>query len=173
MPSEFVVALLDPQGREVDGRSWDGRFDVSVQEPESLEALVARWLSEGEHGQLEYKQTLKEPKTRTSLAETIAAFANGVGGVVLVGVDDEGTPVGYDATKASDQVTNTVFELITEPPDFRMREARIDGKPIIVVQVEASLPHRRPHQVKGRVMVRAFATTRPATPAQLRELVSG
>ena len=64
---------------------------------------MARWLGEGEHGQLEYKQTLKEEKTRVSFAETVAAFANGAGGVVLIGVDDEGRPVGYSVPKAKDQ----------------------------------------------------------------------
>jgi hypothetical protein len=170
VPVEFVAVLVDPRGYEVDRRSWDERFDLSPQEPESLDALVARWLSEGEHAQLEFKQTLKERTARVSFAETIAAFANGAGGAVLVGVNDEGVPVGYGPAKAADQITNTIMELVEERPDFDVTEVAVRDKPIVVVRVAPSAPQRRPHQVRGRVMVRALATTRAATPGQLRML---
>jgi hypothetical protein len=173
VPAELIAILVDPEGREIDRRSWDEHFDLPAKEPESLEALVVRWLGEGEHVQLEYKETLKEAKARTSFAETAAAFANGAGGTVLIGVDDEGVPVGYDAPKTADQVTNTITELVEEAPDFDVRDVQIEGKPIIVVTVTPSMPLRRPHQVKGRVMVRALATTRAATPAQVRALSTG
>jgi ATP-dependent DNA helicase RecG len=133
---------------------------------------VARWLTEGEHEQLEYKQTLKEPSTRTSFAETVAAFANGNGGAVLVGVDDEGRPVGYTAAKARDQVANVLADLIEEPPTVEVHEVQISDRPVVVVIVSPSAPHRKPHQVKGRVMLRALGTTRQATPAELRQLLS-
>lgn len=170
VPAEFAVVLVDPGGMEVDRRVWNEQFGRPTQEPGSLDAFVARWLTEGEHGQMEYKQTLKEPKARTSFAETVAAFANGIGGTVLVGVDDEGQPVGYSAPKARDQVTNIVANLVEESPTIDVQEVEIDGCPLVVVMVAASGPYRKPHQVKGRVMVRALGTTRQATPAQLRQL---
>jgi hypothetical protein len=173
VPAELIAVLVDSQGREVDRRSWDERYDTSPQEPESLEALVVRWLGEGEHVQLEYKQTLKDRKARTSFAETVAAFANGMGGAVLVGVSDEGEAVGYGVPKAADQVTNMIAELVEEQPDFEVAEVTVEGKPIIVVRVAPSPVLKRPHQVGGRIMVRALATTRAATPAQARMLTGG
>lgn len=172
VPAVLVVVLVDPEGREVDRHSWDGRFDLPSGEPEDLGALVARWLEEGEHTQLEYKQTLKEANTRLSFAETVAAFANGAGGAILVGVDDEGRPVGYDAVKPKDQVTNMIADLVEEVPHFDVAEVEIGGSPIVVVRVAGSPPQRLPHQVKDRVMVRASATTRAATPPQLRRLIA-
>jgi hypothetical protein len=170
VPAELAVVLVDSDGMEIDRRAWNERFGRPAEDPGSLDALVARWIGEGEHGQLEYKQTLKEPKTRTSFAETVAAFANGIGGTVLVGVDDQGQPVGYSAPKARDQVTNIVADLVEESPTIDVQEVEIDGCPLVVVMVAASGPYRKPHQVKGRVMVRALGTTRQATPAQLRQL---
>ncbi len=172
VPAEIVVAMVDAEGQEIDRRSWNEQFGRPTQEPGSLDAFVARWLTEGEHEQLEYKQTLKEASTRTSFAETVAAFANGAGGTVLVGVDDEGRAVGYTAAKARDQVANIVGELVEETPNLDVQEVEIDGRPLIVVMVAPSAPHRKPHQVKGRVMVRALGTTRQATPAQLRQVTS-
>jgi hypothetical protein len=172
VPAELVVALVDSLGFEIDRRSWDEQFGRPMEEPGSLEGLVARWLGEGEHGQLEYKQTLKEQKTRVSFAETVAAFANGAGGALLLGVNDEGAVVGYGPEKAKDLVTNTISELVVERPNCEVVELDFEGKPIIVVRVAASAPQSRPHQVKGRTMVRAIGTTRPATPAEIRELTA-
>jgi Putative DNA-binding domain len=172
VPAELVVVLVDPDGHEVDRRSWDDRFDSSSEEPEDLGALVSRWLGEGEHAHLEYKQTLKEAKARLSFAETVAAFANGAGGAILIGADDEGRPVGYDAAKAADQVANVIAGLVEEEPHFDVTEVEIGGRPIVVVRVAPSPPQRLPHQVRGRVMVRALATTRAATPGQLRRLIA-
>jgi hypothetical protein len=172
VPAEIVVALVDGAGRETDRRSWNEQFGRPAEPSGSLEAVVARWLTEGEHEQLEYKQALKEPSTRTSFAETVAAFANGNGGTVLVGVDDEGRPVGYTAAKARDQVANVLADLIEAPPTVEVHEVQISDRPVVVVMVSPSAPHRKPHQVKGRVMLRALGTTRQATPAELRQLLS-
>jgi hypothetical protein len=172
VPAELVVALVDGLGFEIDRYSWNEQFGRPMEEPDSLAGLVARWLGEGEHGQLEYKRTLKEPKTRVSFAETVAAFANGAGGAVLLGVDDEGAVVGYGPEKAKDLVTNTIAELVEERPGFDVVELDFEGKPIVVVRVAASAPQQRPHQVRGRTMVRALATTRPATPAEVRGLTT-
>mgnify|MGYP001551035035 CR=1 FL=1 len=94
VPAELAVILVDLEGDEIDARSWDEQLSRSIEEPVSFEGLVARWLSEGEYQQLEYKQTLKEEKTRVSFAETVAAFANGLGGTGRLGVDDQGAGVG-------------------------------------------------------------------------------
>lgn len=68
--------------------SWDQRFALPEEEhqPASLHGVVLRWLAEGEHQQLEYKRELTVKQTRVSMAETVAAFANGIGGTILVGV---------------------------------------------------------------------------------------
>jgi hypothetical protein len=173
IPAELVAILVDVEGSEIDRCSWSNRFDRPVTEPESLEGLVVRWLSEGEHGQLEYKQELQEKKTRVSFAETVAAFANGAGGAVLVGVNDEGAPIGYGISKTNDQVTNIIVDLVEEKPHFEVRKVQIDGKPIVVVRVAPSLPQHRPHQVKGRIMVRTQGTTRQASPSEVRRMTSG
>jgi hypothetical protein len=171
VPAEIVVALVDRDGSETDRRAWNEQFGRPAEESGSLDAVVARWLTEGEHEQLEYKESLKERTTRTSFAETVAAFANGNGGTVLVGVDDEGRAVGYTAPKARDQVANVLADLVEEPPTVEVLDVWINERPLVVVMVAPSPPHRKPHQVKGRVMLRALGTTRQATPAELRQLL--
>jgi very-short-patch-repair endonuclease len=68
--------------------------------PEELEALI----STGEGERLEFKETLRwdvvqnqiNKKLEDVVVKTIAAFANGVGGTLLIGVRDDGTTAGLD-----------------------------------------------------------------------------
>lgn len=174
VPADFVVTLV-ADGQQVDLRSWDERFGRPEEEEQagSLDGLVSRWLAEGEHEQLEYKLELEDNQTRVSFAETVAAFANGTGGTILVGVDDDGTPVGYAGNKRADQITNIIGNLVSELPQFIVRETLVERRLILVVSIRASPLHIKPHQVRGRVMVRTWGTTRPATPAQLRQMMAG
>jgi predicted HTH transcriptional regulator len=172
VPAEFVAALVDSDGEEVDRQVFDRRHHAPMDFLETLEASVGRWIQEGEHVQLEFKRELSE-KANLSFAETIAAFANGAGGVILIGVDDQGAAVGWRSRKPVDQITNIVADLVDEIPAIDVDEIVIDDKPIVVVRVLTSPAPRRPHLVRGRVMVRVNATTRAASAAQLRELAAG
>lgn len=172
VPAEFLAVLIDPDGEEVDRRVFDRRFRVVAEDPEALEESVVRWIEEGEHAELEYKRELNE-KANRSFAETVAAFANGGGGAILVGIDDDGTTIGWRTQKPRDRVTDIVAGFVEETPVFHVDEIRIEGKPIVVVRVAPSTPGRRPHLVRGRAMIRINATTRPANPAQLRNLTAG
>lgn len=172
VPAEFVAALLDPDGEEVDRRVLDPRIDVAAEDPETLETSVAGWIAEGEHTRLEYKRELNS-KANLSFAETVAAFANGAGGAILIGVDDDGTVIGWDAEKPLDRVTEIIAALVEEKPLFDLHELRSDGRPVIVVRVASSPLGSRPHLVSGRAMVRLNATTRRANAAELRALTAG
>lgn len=172
IPAEFVAALVDSDGEEVDRHVFDRRHHVPTDSLETLEASIGRWIEEGEHARLEYKRELSE-KANLSFAETVAAFANGAGGVILIGVDDRGTAVGWRSRKPVDQITNIVADLVDEIPAIEVDEIVIDDRPIVVVRVPPSPAHRRPHLVRGRAMVRINATTRAASAAQHRELTAG
>lgn len=173
LPAELTAVLVGPEGAEVDRRTFDRHLHASVVNAEAPEEAVTRMSEEGEHVALEYKRELDQPKVRRSFAETVAAFANGSGGTILVGIDDDGSVVGWGVEKPGDQITTMLADLIEEMPDLNIEEVRVDNKPITVVQVTPSPPHRRPHLVGGRAMVRVNATTRTATAAQHRELASG
>jgi hypothetical protein len=68
--------------------------------PVSLEDMIA----EGESDQLEFKATLRwdrkegvvNKKLEDVVIKTVAAFANSQGGTLLIGVDDQGQPLGLD-----------------------------------------------------------------------------
>jgi hypothetical protein len=71
----------------------------------SIEVLI----SEGESDELEFKSSLRwdyaqqfmNKKLEDVILKSVAAFANGQGGTLLIGVDDSGTPLGLEHDYAS------------------------------------------------------------------------
>jgi len=67
-------------------------------------AEMERLIAEGEHERLEFKQTLcwdivlnqRNKKLEDVVIKTVAAFTNGVGGTLLIGVNDDGIVTGLD-----------------------------------------------------------------------------
>lgn len=93
----------------------------------------------GEDATIEFKRALPH---RNSLADEIAAFANAQGGMILIGVDDNGEIVGIELKKL-DNVEKTVVEICNdwiEPtvPIFT-EKLRLDGKNLLKIYVSPSL----------------------------------
>ncbi|WP_197037888.1 MULTISPECIES: ATP-binding protein [Actinomycetes] len=67
-------------------------------------ASVAALMAAGESARVEFKSTArvnlrsgeKDAKMEQVIVKTVSAFLNGDGGTLLIGVDDEGTPLGLD-----------------------------------------------------------------------------
>ncbi len=139
------------------------KFEYS---PENIKNLVL--MGEGER--LEFKQEL--PKNRVELAETIVAFANNRGGIILLGVDDNGRIVGVSNMKSKDTIYNIVRSYC-DPPDIEMKieKVRVNDKPIIIIEVKEG--DNKPYLVKDRgVFIRAGATDRIASRAELDKFYS-
>ncbi|WP_083856758.1 AlbA family DNA-binding domain-containing protein [Nitrolancea hollandica] len=170
MPAELWALLVDLKGKVLDRSGWSASSGMRPQVAGSLTARVERWLTEGEHGQLEYKQKLGEDKAKRSFAETVAAFANGAGGIILVGVDDDSTVVGYDVPKAQDQIVDLIRNRVVESVAVEVDRVEVEEKPVYVVTVSPGDPDAKPYRCGGRVMIRALGTTREATTREIRML---
>jgi hypothetical protein len=172
VPAEMSVVLLAPGGALLDQRGWSEQFGQPPADDADLQGLATRWLAEGESATVEFKQDLNSDSVRRSFAETIAAFANGIGGVILVGVTDDAQIVGYKTDKTADQITNIARNLVVEPVTVQTHEITLGDGYIQVVVVPSGDPHRKPYRCRDRVMVRANATTRPATTFEIRAFSS-
>lgn len=171
IPAHMSIVVMDRDGRILDRREW-GPEDRDRPRAVSVSAeQILRWISEGESATLECKQDLGSESVRRSLAETVAAFANGSGGVVLLGVTKEYEVVGYDPDfSVADQVTNLIDDLVREPPALRVDRVPVEGTAVHVVTVDASDPDRRPHMVGGHAYHRANSRTRVGYPGEIRRM---
>jgi hypothetical protein len=172
VPAEMSIALLTPSGALLDQRGWSEQFGQPPADESDLQGLATHWLAEGESATVEFKQDLNSDPARRSFAETVAAFANGIGGVILVGVTDDAQIVGYKTDKTADQITNIARNLVVEPVAVRTHEITLSERYVQVVVVPSGDPHRKPYRCRDRVMVRAGATTRPGTTFEIRAFSS-
>ena len=66
------------------------------EQPPLTEAALLQRVALGEHTRQQFKRTFSSPD---ALAAELAAFANSGGGTLLIGVNDDGSLAGLDATE--------------------------------------------------------------------------
>jgi predicted HTH transcriptional regulator len=77
--------------------------------PKELLELIAK----GESSTLEFKRKISSPE---KVAKEICAFANTLGGLLIIGVDDDGSIVGVESEKADVDTIQHICEFIISPP---------------------------------------------------------
>ena len=127
----------------------------------------------GETTEYEKKVALETKKPK-SWCKTISAFANGKGGKLIFGVDDNDVIVGLaDMKKDSEDISEIIKTHLNPIPKFDMSLNNVDGKDIIVVEVFAG--EQTPYYYDGDGQLIAFLRVGnesvPASPIELQELV--
>lgn len=130
-----------------------GEFELS---PESIEKII----EQGENDNLEFKVEIS--KNRDELVETMVAFANSEGGIILLGIEDNGVIRGVpdsEAQKIEERITNLNTEYCEPPVQFRTNSFVIHERNVIAVVVNKG--NARPHWLKNRgPMIRRGSTDR-------------
>lgn len=88
----------------------------------------------GEGKTLEYKRNADSLPT---ILKSVIAFANTAGGILLIGIEDDGEIVGLEhADKVEEQLANSIANRIKPQlfPDFNITQ--VDGKAILSIQIE-------------------------------------
>lgn len=122
---------------------------------EQLDALILQ----GENERVEFKPSLANGE---DIAETVIAFANGTGGIIVVGVDDRGNLLGFAGQQSENSVRNFLRHHCEPPINPRVYAAEVGGKSVLVIDVAEGLD--KPYTLRGRgVIVRSGSTDRAAT----------
>jgi len=128
-------------------------------------------IKQGEGQTIEFKDDRIHPR---SLAQTLAAFAAADGGVVLIGVADDGSIPGVSNFKRV--CDNLVYEAAgrnhCEPQIQPMGIEKVeieDGKIVAAVTVPADFETL--HSVAGKYFLRIGSRNEPLTPRELRRLM--
>ena len=110
---------------------------------DSLREILER-IQLGEDSTTEFKSELPHSN---SLADEISAFANGGGGIILVGVNDKDgiVGVGQNLDKYEKKVVEVCSSSIKPAVDVITKKIQIDGKPILKIDIPRSLyVHKSP-----------------------------
>lgn len=135
---------------------WGNRDDRIEFKTEGL--WVQNIISNGENETVEFKAMISGDKK--SVIKTASAFANGLGGVFLVGVEDDGNICGCDVKKEENRLIEW-FEKDCDPPVSAMFEKiKIGDKEILIVKIEKSKNGLHQLREDGAYYIRRGSTTR-------------
>lgn len=108
--------------------------------PRELRDLIA----EGESSTLEFKRKISSPK---KIAKEITAFANTIGGYLLIGVDDDGTIYGIESEKSDIDLVEQACNFCIIPPVQPIIEVvNIYDLDVLVVYIPESIS--KPHKLE-------------------------
>ncbi|NLO18703.1 MAG: PCI domain-containing protein [Ignavibacteria bacterium] len=101
-------------------------------------------ISAGESSTVEFKRKISSD---VKIAKEIAAFANTLGGWLIIGVDDNGTVIGVESEKADVDEIKKICGFFIEPTiEPKIEIIQIFRLDIIAIYIEKSA--YRPHKVK-------------------------
>jgi Putative DNA-binding domain len=156
------------------GPSWaQAGVEVEVDAATRLAVVIAG----GEGATTEFKRELPAGNQRAiqRAIKSVAAFANGDGGTIVYGVDDEGAAVGLgdlSLREAADRLTNILSDYVRPLPHFAVDV--VARAQVIVVTVDAGIETPYGVGTSDRDIVyyvRRGATTFPAAPGDVRAMV--
>ena len=168
-PDSLYVALVSKTDNEIlDSRryysSWESLPKGVVIDIPEYE--IRELIRHGETETVEFKEKIGKPE---ELAETVVAFANGRGGIILLGVDDHSKVVGLAEVRYEDTITNILRSHCTPQIKCEISRRQLDEKDIIVIRVEEG--RDKPYFVRERgPYIRANATDRIATRYEMDEI---
>ena len=114
--------------------------------------MIDRWIAEATACDFKVALEVKKPK---SWLKSVSAFANGIGGTLFFGIDDDRNVVGLsDAQTDAETISRLMKERITPYPSFVLAPARENGKDILVLSVSAG--HATPYYYKADGIMEAY-----------------
>lgn len=136
--------------------------------------IIEQRLRLGEDSRTEFKSTLQGGLDRKNLAGEIAAFANGGGGQIFLGVEDDGTPTGVGTIREADrmmlQVVQACQTMVHPAIWCPVVKVEVEGKLLLVVDVPASSPDR-PYRADHIFYIRDASMKREARRDELLRML--
>ena len=121
----------------------------------------------------DYKVMLEESKPKSWL-KSVSAFANGLGGSLFFGVDNEGKVKGLiDIQYVGEKISESINDRMDPLPDFEMIPCRVDGMDVLQLKVSAGnyCPYYYVGDGQRVAFVRKGSQSVPATAEEMVRLV--
>lgn len=97
--------------------------------------MIDKWIAEATECDFKVALEIKKPK---SWLKSVSAFANGIGGTLIFGIDDNRNVVGLtDAQADAEAISRLIKERISPYPNFILVPERKDGKNILILTVSS------------------------------------
>ena len=114
--------------------------------------MIDRWIAEATECDFKVALEVKKPK---SWLKSVSAFANGIGGTLFFGIDDDRNVIGLsDAQTDAETISRLIKERITPYPSFVLAPERENGKDILVLSVSSG--RSTPYYYKADGIMEAY-----------------
>jgi ATP-dependent DNA helicase RecG len=127
-------------------------------------------LQQPEDEQLDFKRDMS---SLNGIVKDICAFANTVGGILVIGVEDDRRVVGLDdAQQAEEQLMNVLSDRLEPRPTVQVRHASHNGADVLLVSLafQAGPVHLKKKPLDEGTYGRYGSTSRVVDPGRLAEL---
>lgn len=135
----------------------------------------ATLIQAGESFRCDWKNDLSSKDNKEKICRTICAYANdisdaGLSGIIALGVDNTGLPVGLEITDALESALLNIHGegKIVPLPSFVIKKQNYLGKTILRIEVSPAVS--TPVKYEGRIWIRPGNSTRMATTEEERRL---
>lgn len=114
--------------------------------------MIDNWIAEATECDFKVALEVKKPK---SWLKSVSAFANGIGGTLLFGIDDNRNVIGLaDAQADAEAISRLIKERISPYPNFILVPERENGKDILILTVSSG--HTTPYYYKADGVMEAY-----------------
>jgi hypothetical protein len=174
-----IYQSLEGEGYQIEGgfeelpgvkgvRQNEPRDIYAESDADALTEDINDLLECGESETIEFKKEL--PGHVESIAKEIVALANYKGGVLLLGVQDDGTIVGLrDVEDVEERVSNILRDNTRPPVQTEIEFHSKSGKDVLSIRVQQF--RELPHAVSYRFYTRIGTTKRKLTPYEISYLM--
>lgn len=169
--SQDIFVILSRDRDYLDYEYIDPLYQKNIK-AKDFPTEISEIVLQGESETLEFKEQV--PKDSEKYLKTVVAFANGNGGMILFGVDDETFIKGIlnKLDSVRNQITDAICNRIEPRPKFHFQDCLIKNKSVIALTVEAGDLH--PYGIINNktidIYIRTNSSTRLASQREIREL---
>lgn len=173
-PVNTCIYLITPKDKILDFYEetpfrHTGKKRLIANEEDNKDSDIRTLIMAGENDQIEFKETVKEDKTKKDLVRTAVAFANTKGGKIIIGVNDNAEIIGINnelmtmtLPKLKEKYDNILRDNAKKALKYSM-EFREIGKTILIIQIEEG--QSKPYSTKdNEIFIRIGATDRRPDP---------
>jgi predicted HTH transcriptional regulator len=129
-------------------------------------------IEQGEGPRTEFKRKISSPR---KIARSLLSFANSHGGIILFGVDDDGTIVGVESEKTEVELIRTSGTLYCDPPIIPSIEVvAYKGKDVVaaIIKESSDKPHYFIESDNGRESERVYIRVKDKSIVASNEMVN-
>ena len=130
------------------------------------EEEIKKLIEKGESRNLEFKESLS---LKNEIGESVSAFSNGCGGIILIGVSDLGKVSGLEIGKMTiESLANFIKQNTDNSVYSDILVARVEGKDIIVMKIKEQ--GEKPIFFRGDAYVRVGKSNHKLSASEIRKL---